>query len=193
MNKEKRKEINRLYRLNNKEKIKQAIKNHYLLNREYYKNYQIEYRKKPKVKKFIKEYNSSKEVKEYRKLYNKKPERIEKVRIYKLLNADKIKEQSRIYRLKNKHKIKQYQLNNLHLNRAAYAKRKAAKLKATPKFANLNKIKEIYKNCPKGYHVDHIVPLQGKVVCGLHVEWNLQYLTPSENSSKSNKLINNYL
>ena len=193
MNKEKRKEINRLYRLKNKEKIKQAIKNHYLLNKEYYKQYQIEYRKKPKVKKFIKEYNNSKKIKEYRKLYNKKPERIEKVRIYKLLNADKIKEQSRIYRLKNKHKIKQYQLNNLHLNRAAYTRRKAAKLKATPKFANLNKIKEIYKNCPKGYHVDHIIPLRGKTVCGLHVEWNLQYLTPSENTSKSNKLINNYL
>ena len=69
------------------------------------------------------------------------------------------------------------------------AKRRADKLNATPKWANLEKIKEKYKNCPKGYHVDHYFPLQGKNVCGLHVENNLQYLPANKNISKGNKLI----
>ena len=104
-------------------------------------------------------------------------------------NKNKIRKKNQKYYLRNKERIKKYVLNNRYLKRASEAKRRAVKLKATPKFANLNKIKEIYKNCPKGYHVDHIIPLQGKTVCGLHVEWNLQYLTPSANISKYNKLI----
>lgn len=64
---------------------------------------------------------------------------------------------------------------------------RAKKLDRTPSWANLDKIKEIFKNCPKGYHIDHIIPLQGKLVSGLHVENNLQYLTGEENLKKQNK------
>lgn len=64
-----------------------------------------------------------------------------------------------------------------------------AQKKQTPKWANLEKIKEIYINRPNGCHVDHIIPLQGNNVCGLHVETNLQYLSAFENISKGNKFL----
>ena len=70
---------------------------------------------------------------------------------------------------------------------AVMANRRAALLNRTPAWADLEEIKEIYVNCPDGYHVDHIIPLQGKNVSGFHVAENLQYLTPFENLSKGNK------
>ncbi len=73
---------------------------------------------------------------------------------------------------------------------AAY---RANKIKATPKWVDKEKIKYIYKNCPKDYHVDHIIPLRGATVCGLHVENNLQYLIAKENMQKSNKLMEEYV
>lgn len=66
------------------------------------------------------------------------------------------------------------------------AKRRALKLQRTPAWANLDQIKKIYESCPFGYHVDHIIPLQGKTVSGLHIETNLQYLKAKDNLKKSN-------
>lgn len=47
-------------------------------------------------------------------------------------------------------------------------------------------IKQFYDSCPKGYEVDHIIPLLGASVSGLHVISNLQYLTVAQNRSKGN-------
>lgn len=64
---------------------------------------------------------------------------------------------------------------------------RARKAQAIPSWADLEEIAVFYVNCPKGYHVDHIVPLNGSNVCGLHVINNLQYLLAEENLRKSNK------
>lgn len=57
---------------------------------------------------------------------------------------------------------------------------------ATPLWADLESIEQFYENCPSGFNVDHIIPLKGKNVCGLHVLNNLQYLTPKDNLKKHN-------
>lgn len=72
------------------------------------------------------------------------------------------------------------------------ARRKAEKLKIKhAKLPNISwgEIQEIYDNCPEGHHVDHIIPRNHELVCGLHVPCNLQYLPAEENMKKSNRFI----
>lgn len=89
----------------------------------------------------------------------------------------------------NREKIKEWRSNNKGLINHLNNKYRAQKKNATPKWADLEKIKEVYLNRKEGYEVDHIIPLQNDKVCGLHVHYNLQYLTVNENRTKSNKLL----
>jgi hypothetical protein len=109
------------------------------------------------------------------------------------------------YRTKHKDKIlKRIQtFKKTHPDRvnSDTAKRRAAKKSATPVWLDnqmLSEIRSFYtkaKNKEKEtgivHHVDHIVPLNGKNVSGLHVPWNLQVLPFYANLSKSNKLMEN--
>jgi hypothetical protein len=93
---------------------------------------------------------------------------------------------------------KRYRSQNPGRCKAIKAKRRASKLKATPKWLTAEhrlEISLIYSaaslmtaDLGEPYHVDHYVPLRGETVCGLHVPWNLQVLTGTENIRKKNRL-----
>lgn len=112
----------------------------------------------------------------------------EKTREYKKTQYVKHKSthlaQKRVYRQSNKGKIN-----------ALVAKRKAQVKLRTPSWADTDKIKSYYEVCAffnevNGYikyHVDHVIPLQGSVVSGLHVENNLQIIPWLDNIRKKNK------
>lgn len=146
--------------------------------------------------------------KEYdRQRYLKKREEIlARNKAYNLKNSDALKVYSKQWYLINKEThsfkrrqrykrskekelliAKEYRKNNRSKLTAYVAKRRAIKLNQTPKWADLKAIEQFYNNCPKGYHVDHIIPLQGKNVRGLHTLENLQYLPAIENMSKGNR------
>ena len=68
--------------------------------------------------------------------------------------------------------------------------------KQKPIWRDIDKISLIYEECEKisketgiPHHVDHIIPLRGKNVSGLHVHQNLRIISASENMSKSNKFL----
>jgi len=125
---------------------------------------------------------------------------------YHLEHQDAQLERMKEYREENKDILafKQKEWQDSHkeqkanIDRKSYIKHKPKRLAANIRnqtnrnlriiaWTDWDKITEIYMNCPVGMEVDHIIPLQGKLVSGLHVSWNLQYLTPKENRVKSNK------
>ena len=86
---------------------------------------------------------------------------------------------------------KRYQ-NNPHVRALASIQstnRRRVLDKRTPSWCDLEAVKIIYLRCPKGHEVDHIIPTQGKLVSGLHVPENLQYLTRFANRSKGNEFV----
>lgn len=100
-------------------------------------------------------------------------------------NKTSVQEQTKKYR----QRTKAYQT-------AKTRKRQALVLQRLPRCANLEKIETFYEQAREltlktgvKHEVDHIIPLQGKLVSGFHVEWNLQILTKSENSSKGHAFV----
>lgn len=77
--------------------------------------------------------------------------------------------------------------------RAMNSARKKLIKKATPWWADMAAIEQIYIACPERHHVDHIVPIRGLTVegyriSGLHVPWNLQHLSEPENIGKHTRM-----
>lgn len=90
--------------------------------------------------------------------------------------------------------VRAYKRNNSAKIQALNAKRRADLVSATPVWANLFFIEEAYRLCKLRseitgvkHHVDHIVPLKSDLVCGLHVENNLQVIPAVINLKKSNR------
>lgn len=106
---------------------------------------------------------------------------------YRKKNPEKVREIKKRERIKNAERYREYEKRTRPQHAAREAKRRAKKLKATPSWADITGIELFYMMCPEGYHVDHIVPLQGKNVSGLHCLANLQYLPAQENLRKYNK------
>jgi hypothetical protein len=95
-------------------------------------------------------------------------------------------------------KQKVFRKQNTETISASNMKRKADKLQRTPKWLTENDfwmIKQAYelanirsKLFGIKFHVDHVIPLRGKNVSGLHTPYNLQVIPAKENLKKSNKL-----
>lgn len=115
-----------------------------------------------------------------------------------LLNAEKMKAEKRGHYLKNAERIRERRktdraprdpVKNLIYTRS----RQIAKLNRTPKWADRDKIGEIYRDAAEfkaaglAVHVDHIIPLRAKLASGLHVHQNLTIKLAAWNDSKGNK------
>ena len=88
----------------------------------------------------------------------------------------------------------EWRKRNLHVVAEFQRRYRAQKLQAYPQWADPVAIEEIYEHCRvvtivsgEPHHVDHIVPLNHPLVCGLHNQFNLQILSGPENCSKGNR------
>ena len=133
---------------------------------------------------------------------------LEYTRRYRESNPEKFFESRRksaaAWREKNLEKsrelCRQYQKANPHVSAANAAARQHHIKLATPSWANKHFIAEAYhiakvreQMLGGKWHVDHVIPLRGKRVCGLHVENNLQVVRAETNLRKGNKLLEEYL
>ena len=121
---------------------------------------------------------------------NKELRRIWRQKYYQA-NKAKHRKWAQAWRSKNRERHREMNRNWARENtgkiQANKKLRDLQKERATPPWSEHKKIAQIYANRPPGHHVDHIIPLRGKNVSGLHVLANLQYLPADENIRKGNK------
>lgn len=130
--------------------------------------------------------------------YRQSPHGRQKEQEYRDSTKGRIQAYSRQHYLDNLDKYKERNRRHYKENRSYYAEKcmryHAAKLRATPAWlteSDLDKMRAIYSEAQRLseetgilHHVDHIYPLRGKTVCGLHCPLNLQILTATDNLSK---------
>ena len=102
------------------------------------------------------------------------------------------------YREKRRRENRTWWINNPAKTRAYSSKWRAARRQAAPAWMTTDmweQIEQIHGEAARlqaetgtTHAVDHVIPLDGKTVCGLHVPWNLTVMTHSANSGKSNRL-----
>ena len=126
--------------------------------------------------------------------------RNERRKKYRIRNKAKIAEAKKRYRQKypelKRAEVKRWRLKNPEKRLAQKAKHRASKLNRTPAWlrpVDFRHIQEIYaiakrltKETGTLYHVDHIIPLRGKIVSGLHVPANLRVIKATDNIKKHN-------
>lgn len=162
------------YRSANKEKISESLKKWRLANPEYAASYGASY-------------------------YTANSEKIrKKTRDWSKNNPDRKREADRAWQIANPDKTRIRTAKWAKANRAkcnaTCTRYRAKQLKATPVWADDFVISEAYELAQLRskvtgviHHVDHIVPIRSKWVCGLHCEFNLQVIPGIENQSKSNR------
>lgn len=164
-----------------KEEIRRYMAKYYLENRDKVLERCNEYRKNESVR--------ERETQRQRDYYAARANEIQKKRKAILDSNPELREQRRAW-------FRQHYQENAEVYTEKTARRRRKLENATPIWADLQKIRWFYKESTRitdetgiRHHVDHIIPIQGRNVCGLHVEQNLRIIPAKENLSKSNKLL----
>lgn len=179
------------YREANREAIRAKIKAHYESNAEVYK---------AKAKQWA-ENNPDRRAAISKKYKQENPDvyRAASKRAHKKYRDQRV-EVSRKYRENNPQKMRTlmsaWRKKFPEVNAHHVGLRRTRKILATPLWASLDAVKQIYKRCREltketgvRHHVDHEIPLKHPLVCGLHNEFNLRVITAAENHRKKNKFV----
>ena len=163
-NREKVLAAKREYRKQHLEKLRAAVRRYRAANREKCNAISLESRRRT----FENPENYEKHLASLRGRYTKNPEKYrDRYNAWRLAHPGR----ARMYALKRAHELG----------------------RRTPSWITPEELDVVYNNRPPDMHVDHIVPLVGRTidgykVSGLHVPWNLGYLSPAENGRKSNRM-----